>query len=154
MNNSSNVKKTLFHWSVYTEIEINATKEMVWKFLTDFDTMPNWSTSLQKIEGDFHEGGTTNVFYLFRGKVIKFKATMIDFENGTQFGWSEPTIPLAKDRHFYRLESLPNGKTKFIQSDEIKGFSALFIGKMIAETMVHNFTIFNNDLKEQIEKLT
>ena len=34
---------------VFTQIEIEATREQVWSVLTDFEKMPEWSSSFQSI---------------------------------------------------------------------------------------------------------
>lgn len=145
------IKHSVFHWSVYTEVIIDASKETVWKALTNFKDMAHWSKGLQNIEGELKNDSTVIVYYIFKGDLKKIKHKIIGFEKGVQFGWSDPLIPFAKDNHFYRLESLPDGKTKFIQRDEIKGFSALFIGKMMANIMTQTYPEFNHALKRYVE---
>ena len=36
---------------IFTQIEIEATREQVWSVLTDFEKMPEWSSSFQGIKG-------------------------------------------------------------------------------------------------------
>lgn len=143
-------RHSVFHWSIYTEIIIDAPREKVWAALTNFKDMPGWSKALQKIEGELKNGETT-VYYIFKGKEMKIKHKIIGFEKGTQFGWSDRLIPFSKDNHIYRLEGLPNGKTKFIQSDEVKGFSTIIIGKMMADIMIKTYPEFNQALKHFVE---
>ena len=38
---------------VFAEIEIKAIRERVWKVLTDFEKMPEWSSSFQGVAGEF-----------------------------------------------------------------------------------------------------
>lgn len=150
-DNNKVTKHSVFHWSVYTEVIINAPKEKVWKALTNFNDMPKWSKALQSIEGDLKNGSETRVHYIFKGDLKKQKHKIVGFEEGTQFGWSDPLIPFAKDNHSYRVEALPDGKTKFIQKDEIKGFSTLFIGRMMADIMAQSYPEFNQALKKYVE---
>lgn len=144
-------RDSLFHVSVYTEIVIDAPQDAVWKVLTNFKEMPEWSASLQSIEGDFKKDGDTTVRYLLDGKLYILKHKMVGFEEGTQFGWSDPIIPLTKDNHCFRLEALPDGKTRFIQKDEVTGFATLFIGGMMAKIFRKTYPAFNQALKSRVE---
>lgn len=144
-------KHSLFHRSVYTEIIIDAPKTKVWEVLTNFKEMPEWSGSLQSIEGDFRRDGDTIVRYLLNGKLYVLKHRMVGFEDGTQFGWSDPIIPFAVDNHRFRVEELPDGRSKFIQQDEIKGFMVLFIGPMMMGIFSRTYPEFNQALKKRVE---
>ncbi len=145
-------KHSAFHWSIYTELTINAPKDKVWAALTDFSSMPMWSKTLQNIEGNLQSGSKTIVDYIFKGKLRKIKHTMVDFQNGTQFGWSDTLIPFAKDYHIYRVEDLPGGKTLFIQKDEVKGFSASVVAGMLMKEMFNTYPEFNQSLKTTVEQ--
>ena len=145
-------KHSIFHWSVYTETIINAPKDKVWSALTDFDHMPEWSQSLQNIRGALTTGSKTHVDYIFKGKLREIKHTMVAFEQGTQFGWSDTLIPLAKDYHLYRVEALPDGRSRFIQKDEVKGPTAALVAKMLMDIMIKTYPAFNEALKEVVER--
>lgn len=146
-------KHSPFHKSVYTEIVINAPKEKVWKAITNFDQMSQWSRSLQRIDGEIKENSKVTLHYFFQGKVKYFRVKLIGVEPGTQFGWSEPLIPFAKDKHVYRIESLSENTSLFIQTDRIKGISTPFIGKLITGHMLHHFTVYNESLKKFVENM-
>jgi len=144
------IKHSNFHWSIYTETIIDASKEKVWSVLTDFDQMPNWSKTLQKIEGDLTTGSKTKVHYIFQGKMREIEHTMVGYEDGTQFGWSDTLIPLTKDYHLYRVEALPDGRSKFIQTDRVKGLTAFLVSKMLIEEMLGTYPVFNESLKVMV----
>lgn len=150
MNDLQVTKHSTFHYTVYSEIIINAPKEKVWEALTNFEEMPKWSKALQKIEPKL-QSGTTTVYYIFQEKLRKITHQIIGFEEGTQFGWSDTLIPFSKDNHLYRLEALPDGRTKFIQSDAVKGFSTLFISGMMLAEFKKTFPAFNHALKDYVE---
>lgn len=44
------------HRKIYTELSIDAPKELVWKVLINFETMPKWSSGLQGLEGKLKNG--------------------------------------------------------------------------------------------------
>lgn len=151
MNRNEVTKHSNFHWSVYTEVVIHATKEKVRSVLINFEQMPTWSKALQKINGDLTNGSRTNVDYIFKKKLREIKHTMVDFEEGTQFGWSDTLIWLAKDHHIYRIESLPDGRSRFVQKDEIKGITAFLVAKMLMDEMIKTYPEFNEALKKTVE---
>ena len=144
-------KHSNFHWSIYTEVEIDAPKEKVWSVLTDFQQMPQWSKTLQNIEGSLTNGTKTKVVYIFKGKSRVIHHTMVDFEDGTQFGWSDTLIPFAKDRHIYRVEAISDSRSRFVQTDEVKGPTALLVSGMLMAEMSKTYPIFNEALKAIVE---
>ena len=150
-NKISNISPT--EWKVYTEIIINAPREEVWKELTNFKDMPNWSKSLKKIEGELKKNSDVVVHFVDNNNNVNlYKHKLIVFEEGKSFGWSDPFLPFLKDNHVYLLQDLAEGKTKLIQTDEANGFSALFLGKIAVEFMLRTYTEFNQTLKERVEK--
>ncbi|MBX2963321.1 MAG: SRPBCC domain-containing protein [Cyclobacteriaceae bacterium] len=144
-------KHSATFWSIYTEIVIDAPKERVWTVLTDFNNIAQWSTTLQNLEGNLSNGSKTIVDYIFKGKLRKIKHTMVEFENGTQFGWSDTIIPFVKDYHLFRVEDLKDGRTKFIQKDEVKGFFAFLVANMLMNEMSKTYPEFNQLLKYTVE---
>ena len=140
---------------VFTEIEINASREQVWSVLTDFEKMPQWSSSFQGIEGEFKEGGKAASYFKapIGKKNMKFEHTIIEFKEGVSFGWSDPLTMGMKDHHLYKLEELPNGNTRFIQTDGVEGGATHFLGKLVVNNMKSMYLKFNQELKEQVEKL-
>lgn len=120
-------KHSVFHWNIYTELTIDAPKEKVWAVLTDFSSMPKWRKTLQNIEGNLQSGSKTIVDYIFKGKLRKIKHTMVDFQNGTQFGWSDTLIPFAKDYLFTVLKIYQGGKLCLFKRMKLKVFLPLLL---------------------------
>ena len=151
MDNNTVTKHSNFHWSVHTETIIEAPRDKVWSVLMDFDSMSQWSNTLQKIEGNLSSESKTRVEYIFKEKLREIKHKMVDFEEGTQFGWSDTLIPFAKDYHIYRIESLPDGRSRFIQKDEVRGITAFLVAKMLMDEMIKTYPEFNRRLKKIVE---
>ncbi|MEM7654745.1 MAG: SRPBCC domain-containing protein [Bacteroidota bacterium] len=141
---------------VFTQIEIAAPREKVWAVLTDFERMPEWSSSFQGIKGDFREGGkATSRFKAPLGKKnMEFEHTIIEFEEGVSFGWSDPLMMGMSDHHLYRLEELPNGNTLFIQTDGVEGGATHFMGRLVTHNMKSMYLTFNQELKARVESLS
>lgn len=153
MTKNKITKHSIFNRSVYTETIINAPIDKVWEELTNFEEMPNWSKSLQKIEGDFSKNGQTEVHFMDnKGKVGVYKHQLIHFEQGKLFGWSDPFFLGITDNHKYQLEKISENKTKLIQSDEANGFATMFMGNFIMKFFLKAYIEFNETLKARIEQ--
>ncbi len=141
------------HVKVHTSIEIDAPHSVVWSVLTDFASLPEWSSGLQGLEGDFHEGGQVTVTFRMFGLDQVFHHELKFFEEGAQFGWSDQATGLLTDRHVYRVEPLLNGRTRFVQSDEPQGSAVRFFGGQIARQTVSLYQAFNRELKARAEQV-
>ncbi|MFT4600879.1 MAG: hypothetical protein ACI857_001056 [Arenicella sp.] len=142
------------HWKVYTDIDIDAPIEKVWEVLTDFEKMPNWSTSgLQGVEGDFVNGGKISAKF----KPDAEKEKMNEYEHniiidGYSFGWEGDAFSMGMtDRHFYKLIALTDKKTRLIQIDEPNSGMTWMFGKTVSKIMAIGYNKFNNELKTQVE---
>jgi hypothetical protein len=140
---------------VFTQIEINATKEQVWSVLTDFDKMPDWSSSFQGIVGEFKQGGKAKSYFKapIGKKNMEFEHTIIEFAENVSFGWSDPLMLGMKDHHIYKLETLENGNTLFTQTDGVEGGATHFMGKLVTKNMEKSYLEFNQELKDRVESI-
>lgn len=141
------------HIKVHTSIEIDAPHDVVWGVLTDFDRLPEWSSGLQSLEGDFRDGGQVTVKFRMMGRDQVYHHELKFFEDGAQFGWSDPLSMGFTDRHVYRVEPLLNGRTRFIQTDEPHGGSIRFLGGVIGRQTVKLYQAFNRELKARAEQI-
>lgn len=143
------------HWQTYTDVVINAPIEKVWKVLTDWDHLPNWSTSLQRIEGDVEHNGIVAVSYLVDGNTYATKHTFI-YKELEEFGWSDPmegSFEGLTDNHRFRVERISDHQTRFIQSDDFKGSgNETMSAQNVADVTVKFFPQFNRELKKEVEK--
>lgn len=138
---------------LYTDVVIEATQEQVWTVLTDFENMPNWSSSLQGIDGDFTDGGEVTTYYLNNGQVVPVPHVLI-LEDGVSFGWSEDAGPFAPgivDNHHYRVAESDGIRTRFIQSDMFVGTSAAMTTEELANLLLPLYQSFNSELKAEVE---
>jgi len=140
----------LFHWYIHSEIIIDAPSQKVWHVLTDWERLREWSPTLQGVSGDIRHGQTVDCLYRFRGNELRPKHTL-HYEEGKEFGWSDPMMPGIVDCHRYRVEALPDNRTCFIQSDEVRGPLSLFLGWLFIREMVTTYPAFNKALKGRVE---
>ncbi|MDA9773683.1 SRPBCC domain-containing protein [Saprospiraceae bacterium] len=145
------------HWRVRTEIIIDAKPKVVWEVLTNFDAMPEWSTTLQGIDGVFSDNEEVLVRYKLKPNKseIAIYNQVIRVEEGRQFGWSGNVFSLGmRDNHQFILQELPDGRTKFIQEDDAKGGLTWLVAPIVTNVFVKLYSTFNMDLKKQVESLS
>ncbi len=140
------------HAGVYTSIVINATLEQVWEVLTDFSTMPSWSSSFQGLQGDTSDGGQANALFLMEGNPIPFPHRLI-WEEGKRFGWSDEILfaPGVVDYHLYAVEPCGD-QTLFIQTDDFTGTNQMFPPQALATILLDTYQAFNRELKTEVER--
>ncbi|MEM7539068.1 MAG: SRPBCC domain-containing protein [Chloroflexota bacterium] len=141
---------------IHTEVVINAHPDVVWAVLTDWAKLSEWSPGLINLTGDFRKDGTiTATFKLGIGEHTQdFTHPLIHFEEGRMFGWSDPLPYMAgmTDNHIYKLEPLPEDRTRFVQTDQLAGGLAHVIGTHMARGMMHAYVEFNRALKVRVEE--
>ncbi|MCB9763744.1 MAG: nuclear transport factor 2 family protein [Alphaproteobacteria bacterium] len=141
------------HVKVYTSIEIEASHERVWATLTDFDRIGEWCDSLVKVTGDFRANGVIHTtFRLGLGVEQTPSHELIYFEEGRVFGWSDPVILGIRDNHRYVVETLPNSRTRFVQTDGFTGGLTSVMGRTLAGQVATVFKDFNRALKQEVER--
>ena len=138
-------------WAVTTEIAIAAPPERVWAVLTDFASMPEWSSNLQGIEGDFRDGGRITAHFKVGSRLRSFEHPSIRVEPGRSFEWSDRYAPGLRDHHVYLVADAPNGGSRFVQTDVARGPLGRLFGRRIMEATQRNYERFNRELKTRVE---
>lgn len=140
---------------IYTEIEINASAEKVWRALSDFEKFPNWNPFVIKVLGKAKEGETLQIeVQLPEGRLMKFTPKVLKAEPNKELRWVG-NLPFGAFRgeHFYQIESLKTNKVKFIHGEHFSGWFVSIIWKMVGKQTEKGYHIMNKALKEYAEKL-
>jgi len=143
------------HYSVHSEIVIEARQETIWAVLRDFDAMASWSSSLKKITGDIRHGGHVQSHFYTMDQIWVADHVFV-FEEGVRYGWSDPlTGPFAgiSDNHQFVLERIDPSRTRFIQSDEFTGKGADIHGPALARIGFESYPRFNSELRDRVATL-
>lgn len=141
-----------FHRRIHSEIVIDAPPAAVWSVMTDWASLREWSPTLLEMRGDIQDGGVVDCVYRFGGREMTPKHTL-RVEDGKEFGWSDPMLPGVVDQHRYRVEPLPDGRTRFVQSDEVRGgVLSLLFGWFFVREMVATYPAYNRALKARVEE--
>ncbi|MEO1260798.1 MAG: SRPBCC domain-containing protein [Bacteroidota bacterium] len=142
------------HRKIYTDIIIDATPKQVWSVLTDTKTYKNWADFLVDIQGEIKDG--EKITAVFRTDPKKDKLTTIEHTisviGGKEFFWAEKGPGGIRDNHHFLVEPADNGKTKFIQSDEIMKGVTWLMGGNLSKMYADGYQAFNRKLKEEVER--
>ena len=156
-NNIENVEVeriSASHRKIYTDIIIDATPEQVWSVLTDTQSYKNWSAFLVDIQGKIRDG--EKITAVFQTNPKKEKLTTIEHTisvtEGKEFFWAEKGPGGIRDNHHFKVESAENGKTKFIQSDEIMKGITWLAGGNLSKMYSEGYQAFNRKLKAEVER--
>lgn len=152
---SAKVKKLKTSYrTIYTSIEIDAKPEQVWSVLSDTDSYKNWAAFMVDIQGEIKDANTITV--VFQINPAKEKQTTISHNisvtESKSFYWAEKGPGGIKDNHHFKIEPAGNGKTKFIQSDELKGGITWLMGGKLSKMYVKGYQVFNRSLKTEVER--
>lgn len=137
----------------YSEIIIDTTPEQVWYVLTDFNNY-SWSNTVKSLKGDFKDGGEVVVVYynnFEKNKTSTYHHT-IKVISGKEFSWSDPFMLGMIDNYIYRVESLGDSKTKFVQIDGCRDGATWLMGSFVSKYQLENYPNFNRLLKAEIER--
>lgn len=159
MNTLSNerveVKKiTASHRAIYTDIIIDAGPEQVWSVLTDTASYKKWAAFMVDVQGEIKDGEKiTAVFQLNPAKENKNTIDhTISVTEGKEFYWAEKGPGGICDDHHFKVEPLSNGKTRFVQSDEIQKGITWLAGGYLSKVYAKGYQAFNRNLKAEVER--
>lgn len=142
------------HRTIYTDIEIDASPDQVWSVLTDTFSYRQWASFLVDIQEEIKDG--VKITAVFQIDPTKEKRNTIEHtisvEDGFEFYWAEKGPGGISDNHHFKVETLENGKTRFIQSDELKGGMTWLMGGNLSKTYSKGYKAFNRALKAEVER--
>lgn len=146
-------KLKMGHWVSHTEIIIDATPEQVWSVLTDTESYPNWNEVILKMDGKIQDQAKVDVLFKAGPKAKpQLFHNHLFVEDGVEFYWSQVQAMGIKDRHCFRVEAAEDGKTRFIQSDQVLGGLTWLLGKVAVNAQLKVYPMFNRSLKAEVEK--
>ncbi|WP_107039789.1 SRPBCC domain-containing protein [Brumimicrobium mesophilum] len=139
---------------IKTKIVIKASKEKVWKALTNFRDYPKWNPFIQTIEGDLKVGSKLKVKIVPpNSKGMTFKPNIIKLEEQKKLFWLGHLIikGLFDGQHQFELIENKDGTTTLIQNEIFKGLLIPFFGEKFESSTRAGFNLMNSKLKEKIE---
>jgi len=141
---------------IKTEIIINASPDKIWKVLTDFKAYPEWNPFIKEIQGEVFEGSVFKVRMQPLGSsAMTFKPVCLSYTENVEFSWLGKLFMngVFDGKHVFELMALEDGRTKFIQREEFKGFLVPLFWKKLDINTRWSFEMMNDKLKETVEKM-
>jgi len=139
---------------IHHQIDIDALPERVWQELTDIGSYGDWNPFVRRITGDLARGQRLVVRIAPPGgREMTFRPTVLVVEPAKELRWlGRLLVPGVFDgEHRFVLAELPNGRTRFTQSE---CFSGLLVGLSrgtLAKTC-DGFAQMNAALKARAER--
>jgi len=140
---------------VRTEIEINASPEVVWNVLTDFASYPKWNPFIRSVSGVVAVGEMLS-FVVATGPdtTVATQARLLVLEPHRRLVWGGG-LPLKLFRGQHTFEIEPAGTSvRFVDSERLSGLLSWFV---ITEARVQAqnqaFTAFDRALKDRAESI-
>jgi uncharacterized protein YndB with AHSA1/START domain len=131
---------------VQRSIEIAATPEKIWPFLTMPEKILKWFTLLKKFEytGDKRSGAGTTFYYEEKssGQLMKLNYKVTEWVENKKLAFSVTSGSLKKDDQVWSIEAIPAG-SRFTMFEDLempmgifgKIIGALFGGMMIGKNI-------------------
>lgn len=141
---------------VFTEIEIHATPEQVWRVLTDWGRLSEWSSSFIGISTPRMVVGEEFVSYFrspLTAKPLELSHVCTAYDEGRMFAWSGDIIGRVRDHHIYSVEGTAQGTAIFRQEDGLHGPHSRLMNFLASHKMVAMYQKFNEELKARVEAL-
>lgn len=143
------ISSNLMALELKTSIRIEASPEVVWDILTDFDSFPEWNPFIKKIEGEVAVGNKIKAEITD----MTFKPKILAFDPNQKLEWiGRFLMPgIVDGRHYFILKDNGDGSTSLIHGEHFKGILVPFLKKKLMVETKDNFEAMNRALKARAE---
>jgi hypothetical protein len=142
------------HHELHTEINIDATPEIVWEILTDLGQWTDWNPFITSSVGQPEVGEKLiNRMEPPGGKAMTFKPRVTVIEDTKTFEWLGKLgfSGVFDGRHRFELVLTPTGGTHLVQAESLDGVLVRFLRKSLDTQTVQGFELMNAALKTRAE---
>lgn len=135
---------------IKTSITINASKEKIWKILTDFENYPEWNSFIKSVTGEIKVGNQIQI----KLQGMTFKPIVLTLKENTELKWLGHLWfkGLFDGEHKFKLTDNGNGTTNFEQSENFSGILVKLFAKSLEKETKSGFEQMNKELKIRAEK--
>ncbi|MBW4522848.1 MAG: SRPBCC domain-containing protein [Scytolyngbya sp. HA4215-MV1] len=141
--------------SLYTEIEINAPRSLVWQVLLRKEQWKYWNTFLYDCSPTqpFQLGG--EVFLAVRrvpaDEEIEFQPAITLIQSEVCLKWVS-SIPGFQNEHVFELMDVGTGRTRYVHQENFSGMLARFLLPFIRQDEQAGMRRMARELKTYLEK--
>jgi hypothetical protein len=134
--------------TLYSEIDIIAPKELIWKHLVDFPSYEEWNPFIHSIQGTAKLNSRLKIVI---GK-MKFTPTILELLEHKKLTWlgSLWTRGIFDGKHTFEIVENEKSCT-FIQREEFKGILVRFFRMNLNSETLTGFHSMNKELKRLCE---
>ncbi len=139
---------------LYSDIEIAASAERVWRLLTDFASYPQWNPFIRTISGQPTKGERLEVrIEPPGGRGMTFKPKVLNAEPNRELRWlGHLVVPgLFDGEHTFTVLPLGENRVRFVQREAFKGVLVPLFARSLEANTQRGFEEMNRALKERTE---
>lgn len=143
--------------NIQTEIEIDASPEVVWETLVSLDEYPHWNPFITSATGEVAAGNTIRVTINQKGdEGMSFEPEIIVSEAGKELKWvGKVLVPgLFDGTHSFVIEKISDSRVRLYHSESFRGILVPLIWGSIKDDTHDGFVAMNQALKEKVEKVS
>ena len=135
---------------IKTSITINASKEKIWKILTNFENYPEWNSFIKSVTGEVKVGNQIKI----KLQGMTFKPIVLTFNENAELKWLGHLWfkGLFDGEHKFKLTDNGNGTTNFEQNENFSGILVKLFAKSLDKDTKYGFEQMNRELKLRAEK--
>ncbi|MBK5233208.1 MAG: SRPBCC domain-containing protein [Thermoleophilia bacterium] len=138
---------------IRTETVIDASPEKVWQELTDLESWPEWNPFIPEASGEIRDCSRLTLRMTPPdGRPMTFKPRVTKTDTGRELRWIGHlgVRGIFDGEHYFRLEELPDGRTRLLHGEKFTGITVGLFGGMLQKTE-HGFGQLNEALRERCE---
>jgi len=142
---------------LYTEIDIKAPVERVFRILTDLGRYELWNPFIVKAEGRVHPGEDLHVHIRPPGgREQPYVVRVLRVEKDREFRWLGHMLwrGILDGEHVFELATVSPDRTKLVHREEFRGILVPFVWRAFLDTkMREGFESLNRRLKIAAESM-
>lgn len=146
--------KMYFMKELYTEIEIHADTNKVWKELISTDEYKSWNPFIVDAIGVPQIGHKIQILYLLNKKINSYQVKILHIKDNERFDWLGHfgMKGILDGHHIFELISLNNGSTRLIHKELFSGLLVPFVWNSFLNVhLKKGFMDLNAALKNKVE---
>jgi hypothetical protein len=140
---------------IETSVEIAAPVERVWEVLADTEAYDEWNPFITRISGKLVPGGVLKFMIPLGTRDVPVDARVLVVEQHRELAWRGPRSStlgrLFTGEHYFRLEALPGGRTRFVHGEIFTGLLISLLRRRLDEKIRPLFDRMNAALKVRAE---
>jgi hypothetical protein len=137
---------------IRTRIDIDAPIADVWAILVDFARYPEWSATMDRVDGVAEAGATVHVWAAVGTIAARdFDVLISELVAPERLVWEGGDPDQFYGHHSFEFTALAPDRTRFDHSETFTGPMAQELYEQVAENLTADFVAFDHALKRRAE---